>query len=84
MISLFIDTSLVSVSISVVKDNKILSLIQKDIPNMHSIYATSFVKKALDEAHINAFDIDNIYAKYIIDFIKIFTLRIDFWCWFLP
>ena len=29
MISLFIDTSLVSVSISVVKDNKILSLIQK-------------------------------------------------------
>lgn len=62
MISLFIDTSLVSVSISVVKDNKILSLIQKDIPNMHSIYATSFVKKALDEAHINAFDIDNIYV----------------------
>ena len=62
MISLFIDTSLVSVSISVVKDNKILSLIQKDIPNMHSIYATSFVRKALDEAHINAFDIDNIYV----------------------
>lgn len=62
MISLFIDTSLVSVSISVVKDNKILSLIQKDIPNMHSIYATSFVKKALDEAHVNAFDIDNIYV----------------------
>ena len=62
MISLFIYTSLVSVSISVVKDNKILSLIQKDIPNMHSIYATSFVKKALDEAHINAFDIDNIYV----------------------
>lgn len=62
MISLFIDTSLVSVSISVVKDNKILSLIQKDIPNMHSIYATSFVKKALDEACINASDIDNIYV----------------------
>ena len=62
MISLFIDSSLVIVSISVIKDNKILSLIQKDIPNMHSIYATSFVKKALDEAHINAFDIDNIYV----------------------
>ena len=61
MISLFIDTSLSSVSISVIKDNKILSLIEKDIPNMHSIYTTSYLKKALDDANINPLEIDNIY-----------------------
>lgn len=60
MISLFIDTSLVSVSISVLKDDKILALIQRDIPNMHSVYATSFVKQVLDEAGIDANDVDNI------------------------
>ena len=61
MISLFIDTSLSSVSISVIKDDKILSLIEKDIPNMHSIYTTSYLKKALDDANINPLEIDNIY-----------------------
>ena len=61
MISLFIDTSLSSVSISVIKDDKILSLIEKDIPNMHSIYTTSYLKKALDDANINPLEVDNIY-----------------------
>ena len=61
MISLFIDTSLVNVSISIIKDGKILSLIEKEIPNMHSAYATKFVKDALDEARIDANDIDNIF-----------------------
>lgn len=60
MISLFIDTSMANVSISVVKDNKILSLIEKDIPNMHSAYATKYVKDALDMANIDANDVDNI------------------------
>ena len=60
MISLFIDTSLVNVSISVIKDNKILSLIQKEIPNMHSSYVTKFIKDALDEAKIDANDIDDL------------------------
>ena len=60
MISLFIDTSLVNVSISVLCDNKILSLIQKEVPNMHSVYTTKFIKDALDEARIDANDIDNI------------------------
>lgn len=60
MISLFIDTSMTNVSISVVKDNKILSLIEKDIPNMHSAYATKYVKDALDIANIDANDVDNI------------------------
>ena len=57
MISLFIDTSLTSVSISIIKDNKILSLIQKDMP---STYAKKYVKEALDNANIDANDIDNI------------------------
>ena len=60
MISLFIDTSLVNVSISVIKDGEILSLIEKNIPNMHSAYATKYVKDALDMAHIDANDVDNI------------------------
>ena len=62
MISLFIDTSLVNVSISIIKDDKILSLIQEEIPNMHSVYATKFIKDALDEAKIDANDIDNIFV----------------------
>ena len=60
MISLFIDTSMANVSISVVKDGKILSLIEKNIPNMHSSYATKYVKDALDMANIDANDVDNI------------------------
>lgn len=60
MISLFIDTSMESVSISIVKDNKILSIIQKEIPGEHSKYATSFVKKVIDDANIDANEIDNI------------------------
>ena len=62
MISLFIDTSLINVSISIIKDGKILSLIEKEIPNMHSVYATKFIKDALDEAKIDANDIDNIFV----------------------
>ena len=60
MISLFIDTSTANVSISIVKDNEILSLVQEDIPNEHSKYATSYVKKVIDEAKIDANDIDNL------------------------
>ena len=62
MISLFIDTSLVNVSISIIKDGKILSLIEKEIPNMHSVYATKFIKDALDQAKIDANDINNIFV----------------------
>ena len=60
MISLFIDTSMVNVSISIVKGNKIMSIIQEDIPNEHSKYATHYVKKVIDGAGIDANDIDNI------------------------
>lgn len=60
MISLFIDTSSSDVSIAIVKDNKILSNINKNIPNEHSIYTTSFLDKALNEAKITSDDIDKI------------------------
>ena len=60
MISLFIDTSMANVSISIVKDGKIQSIIQEDIPNEHSKYATSYVKRVIDEAGIDANDIDNL------------------------
>ena len=60
MISLFIDTSLTNVSISVLKDGKILSLISKEIPNMHSALVTKFIKDTLDESKIDANDIDNL------------------------
>ena len=62
MISLFIDTSLTNVSISVLKNDKVLSLIVKEIPNMHSSYVTKFIKDALDQAGIDANDIDNIFV----------------------
>ena len=60
MICLFIDTSMTNVSISIVKDNKILSIIQEEIPNEHSKYATSYVKKVIDDAGIDANDIDKL------------------------
>ena len=60
MISLFIDTSTKNVSISIIKDGKILSLIVKDIPNMHSKYTTKYIKDCLDAAGIDANDIDDI------------------------
>ena len=60
MISLFIDTSMVNVSISIVKNGKILSIIQEEIPNEHSKYATSYVKKVIDDAGIDANDVDKI------------------------
>lgn len=60
MISLFIDTSMANVSISVVKNDKILSIIQEDIPNEHSKYAALYVKKVIDDAGIDANDVDNI------------------------
>lgn len=60
MISLFIDTSMANVSISIVKENKILSIIQEEIPNEHSKYATKYVKKVIDDAFIDANDVDEI------------------------
>lgn len=60
MISLFIDTSLDDVVASLVEDDKILSKKIENTPNMHSVYATSYVKKAIDLANVDANAIDKI------------------------
>lgn len=60
MITLFIDTSLADVSIAILKDNKILSKIEKSIPNEHSKYAISYIDEVLKNSNIKASDVDNI------------------------
>ena len=60
MISLFIDTSMTNVSISIIRDGIMLSSVCENIPNEHSKYATSYVKKVIDEAMIDANDIDKL------------------------
>jgi len=62
MISLFIDTSIANVSVSIIKDGVMLSSICEEIPNEHSKYATSYVKKIIDEAGIDANDVDKIFV----------------------
>ena len=60
MRTLFIDTSSSDVSIAIVENEKIISKIIKNIPNQHSIYAVKFVNDVLENAQIDAKDIDNI------------------------
>ena len=60
MISLFIDTSATDVSIAVIKGNKILSSITKEVPGTHSIYTTKFIDDLLKEAKILPKDINKI------------------------
>lgn len=62
MISLFIDTSISNVTIALVRDMEVVSIIQEDISCEHSKYATSFVKKVIDDAGVDANDIDKIYV----------------------
>ena len=62
MISLFIDTSLANVSISIIKDGVLKSCVCENIPNEHSKYATSYVKTVIDDAGIDANDIDKIFV----------------------
>jgi len=60
MITLYIDTSDKDVSIAIIKDGNILSEIQKEIPNEHSVYTVPFINKALDKSNLKPDDIDNI------------------------
>jgi len=62
MINLFIDTSLDYVRAAIIKDNEVLSLKEDNTPNMHSVYATSYIKKAIDEAGIDANNVDKIFV----------------------
>ena len=60
MITLFIDTSASDVSIAIIKDEKIISKIVKNIPNEHSVYAVKFVNDVLETIEMKPNDIDNI------------------------
>lgn len=60
MITLFIDTSSVNVYIAIVSGDKVLASKEACIPSGHSKYTTSFIKNCLDEAGIDANDINNI------------------------
>lgn len=60
MKTLFIDTSFSDVSIAILKDNKIISSIQNNIPNEHSIYAHPYIEKVLKDSNTLPKEIDNI------------------------
>ena len=60
MISLFIDTSLSDVSIALLKDEKILSLINNNIPGEHSIYVTKYIEDILKENSIIPKDVNEV------------------------
>lgn len=60
MISLFIDTSGTNVYIAIVSNDKVLASKEASIPGGHSKYTTSFIKNCLDEALIDANDVNNI------------------------
>ena len=62
MISLFIDTSASDVSIAILKDDKILSEINKSIPNQHSIYVVPFIDEVLKNASLTPDRIEKIYV----------------------
>lgn len=60
MITLFIDTSLTDVSIAVLKNTKVLSSINKNIPGKHSIYVIPFINECLIKANLTPDEIDQI------------------------
>ena len=60
MISMFIDTSLSDVSIALIKDGKLLSKINNNIPGEHSIYVTKYVDDILKENNLSPKTVDEI------------------------
>ncbi|MBQ8193105.1 MAG: tRNA (adenosine(37)-N6)-threonylcarbamoyltransferase complex dimerization subunit type 1 TsaB [Bacilli bacterium] len=60
MISLFIDTSLEDVSIALIKEKKLLSKINNNIPGQHSIYVTKYIEDILKENDLSPKSIDEI------------------------
>ena len=60
MISMFIDTSLSDVSIAIIKDGKLLSKINNNIPGEHSIYVTKYIDDILKECKLSPKDVDEI------------------------
>lgn len=62
MISLFIDTSSIDVSIALIKDNNVLTKIVERIPNQHSVYTTSYIDKVFESTNIKPVEVDKIFV----------------------
>jgi len=60
MISLFIDTSLSDVSIALIKDEKLLTIIHRDISNERSIYVVKYIDDILKENLISPSEVNEI------------------------
>ncbi len=60
MISLFIDTSLSDVSIALLKNEKIISSINNNIPGEHSIYVTKYIEDILKDNNFLPKDINEV------------------------
>ena len=60
MISLFIDTSLSDVSIALVKEGNLLSIIHNNIPGEHSIYVSKYLEDILKENNLSPKEVDEI------------------------
>ena len=60
MRTLFIDTSMADVSIVILDNNKVLNVINKSIPNEHSIYVVPFIDEILKKSNLKPNDIDRI------------------------
>ena len=60
MITLFIDTSNIDVSIALLKDGKVLNKIAKSIPNEHSKYAVSYIDEVLKKSEITPKEVQSI------------------------
>ena len=60
MISLFIDTSLSDVSIALLKNEKILSIIHNNIPGEHSIYVTKYIEDILKDNNISPKEVNEL------------------------
>ena len=60
MISLFIDTSASDVSIALIKEERLLSVIHNNIPGEHSIYVTKYIENILKENKLTPNNINEI------------------------
>lgn len=60
MISLFIDTSLSDVSIALIKDDNLLSVIHNNIPGEHSVYVTKYIEDIIKENNLTPKEINEI------------------------
>ena len=60
MITLFIDTSFADVSIAIIKENDIIAERLDNLHMEHSKYVVKYIKECLEEAKIDANQIDNI------------------------